>query len=109
MVERSIEPFKHACPPSQTETVGSAITPDRFYYCYRGTSVHLNVEFLSQQVEYLLANAPLGPCISRTHGDFPRIALIVCQIMQRGLAGFLDLGQSILVFLHGNRIGIVCG
>jgi hypothetical protein len=30
MVERSIEHFKHACPPSQTETAGSAITPDRF-------------------------------------------------------------------------------
>src|SRR3954447_10478043 len=73
----------------------------------RPASVHLDVEFLCQQIEHLLPDAALGPCVCRTHGDLPGLALIVCQIMQCGLAGFLDLGQRVLVFLDRDRIGVI--
>src|SRR6185437_14329244 len=70
-------------------------------------SVHFDVEFLGNQVEDLLPNASLGPCVGWTHCRLPSLALIVGQVMQCGLARLLDLRQGILIFLDRDRIGIV--
>src|SRR6266700_8207350 len=96
-------------PPSKSETIGSAITPDRFSSSSAESqpSVHLDVEFLGDEVEHLLPNPPLGPGVGRTHGVLPGLLLIVGQVMQRGLARLLDLGQRVLVFLDRDRVGVV--
>src|ERR1035437_7249303 len=70
-------------------------------------SVHLDVELLGDKVEHLLPDAALGPCIGRTHCRLPGLDLIVGQIVQRGLAGLLDLSQRILVFLDRDRVGVI--
>src|SRR6476646_5108659 len=68
-----------------------------FFWCSSPRSVHLDVEFPANQIQHLLPDPALGPGIGRAHGILPGLALIVGQIMQRGLARLLDLGQRILV------------
>src|SRR5260370_13745662 len=70
-------------------------------------SVHLDVEFLGDQVEHLLPDAALGPCIGRLHRLLPGLALIIGQIVQRYLARLLDLGEGILILLDRDRVGLV--
>src|ERR1700687_1663703 len=95
-------------PPSQTETAGSAITPDRFVVVLKGRpSVHLDVKFFGDQVEHFLPDTALGPIIGRRHRRLPGLALIVGQIVQRGFAGLLDLSQGILILLDRDRVGVV--
>ena len=86
MIERPIE--QHAFPASQTDTAGSAIAPGRFRLAGAApSSVHLDVEFFGEQIEHLLPDAALRPLVGRLHRLLPRLALIVGQIVQRGLAG----------------------
>jgi hypothetical protein len=40
-------------------------------------------------------------------GGLPGLFLIVGEIVQRGLARLLDPGQCVLVFLDGDRVGVV--
>ena len=53
------------------------------------------------------ADAALGPGIGRPHRRLPGLALIIGQVMQRGLAGGLDLGKRVDVFLMRDRVGVV--
>src|SRR5664280_351403 len=70
-------------------------------------SVHLDIEFFGQQIEHLLPDATRGPLVGRRHRLLPGQLLLGREIMQRGLAGLLDLGQRVLVLFRGDRVGVI--
>ena len=107
-----LRPLSTRTPQSQPKRPRSAITPGRFLLIVGAasrSSVHLDVEFFGDQIEHLLPDATFRPLVGRRHRRLPRFALSVGQGVQRGLAGFFDLGQRILVFLDCDGVRVIGG
>src|SRR3954452_1701156 len=85
--------FPPISPSFKSETAGSPITPPtvRVIISVR-PAVHLDVEFLGEEIEHVLSHPALRPFIRGLHRFLPRLAIGIGKIMQRSLARLLDLG-----------------
>src|SRR5579885_1197630 len=76
-------------------------SPPADYFCFwqHPPRLHLNGQFLGNQVEHFLTDAAFGPLVGRLHRLLPSGLLLRRQIVKSRLAGLLDGFERVRIFL----------